>query len=60
MKRLAITPLRKVIITDEDSKGDIVQEVTEDFKRCVVRFASESREFEIGGMKFKVTCEKID
>lgn len=60
MKRLAMTPLRKVFIKDEYTTVDTLQEVTEDFKRCVVRFASESHEFEVDGMKFKVTCERID
>lgn len=33
-------------------------DITEDFKRCVVQYCKESVEFEIDGMKFRVTCEK--
>jgi hypothetical protein len=29
--------------------------VTEDFKRCVVQYCSESVEFEVDGMKFRAT-----
>jgi len=35
-------------------------DVTEDFKRCVVLYCSETVEFEVDGMKFKAACERID
>lgn len=35
-------------------------DVTEDFKRCVVTYCSEIVEFEVDGMRFKATCERID
>jgi hypothetical protein len=34
--------------------------VTEDFLRCVVLRCSESTEFEVDGMRFRATCERID
>lgn len=36
------------------------QDITTDFKRCVVMYCSESVEFEVDGMKFKATCERIE
>lgn len=63
--RLGISP-----ITDNVYAGTIKenryewhegkQDVTEDFKRCIVHFCTESVEFEIDGMKFKATCERVD
>lgn len=38
---------------------DVENEVTEDFLRCVVVYCSESAEFELDGMKFKATCERV-
>lgn len=38
---------------------DRKQDVTEDFKRCVVSYCNESVEFEVDGMKFRVTCERV-
>lgn len=35
------------------------EEVSNSYKRSVVHFASEENIFEIDGMKFKVTCERI-
>lgn len=40
----------------EEGKKD----VTEDFRRCVVHFCSESVEFEVDGMKFYATCERME
>lgn len=37
-----------------------VQNVTEDFLRCVVWKCTEQIEFEIDGMKFRATCERIE
>ncbi|EXX79715.1 hypothetical protein RirG_002850 [Rhizophagus irregularis DAOM 197198w] len=34
-------------------------DVTETFLRCVVRYCTESVEFEVDGMRFKATCERI-
>ncbi len=36
------------------------QDVTRDFRRCVVSYCSESVEFEVDGMRFKATCERIN
>lgn len=36
------------------------QDVTEDFKKLIVQYCSESVEFEVNGMKFRATCERID
>ncbi|MGG2091354.1 hypothetical protein AB1283_01130 [Bacillus sp. S13(2024)] len=35
-------------------------DITEDFKRCIVQYCTESVEFEVDGMKFKATCERIE
>lgn len=35
-------------------------DVTETFLRCIVRYCSESVEFEVDGMRFKATCERIE
>lgn len=36
------------------------ENVTESFRRCVVLYCSESAEFEVDGMKFRATCERIE
>ena len=36
------------------------KDVTTDFRRCVVQFCTESVEFEVDGIKFKATCERIE
>ncbi|MCR8641490.1 hypothetical protein NV379_02360 [Paenibacillus sp. N1-5-1-14] len=38
---------------------DRVADVTKDFYRCVIKVCSEEVEFEVDGMRFKVTCERI-
>lgn len=63
--RLGMSPLTKRVYAGhikangyEWKEGK--KDVTEDFKRCVVQYCSESVEFEVDGMKFKATCERID
>ena len=36
------------------------EDISKSFKRAVVHFASEESVFEVDGMKFKVTCERIE
>lgn len=35
------------------------EEVSDSYKRSIVHFASEFNTFEVDGMKFKVSCERI-
>lgn len=35
------------------------QDVTDDFKRCIVLYCSESVKFEVDGMIFEARCERI-
>jgi len=62
--RLGISVATKKAYVGELDKLGIFKsgsiEVTEDFKRSVVYFCSESIEFEVDGMKFKATCERIE
>lgn len=63
--RLGISP-----ITDQIYVGRIKengyewekdkQNITEDFRRCLVNYCSESVVFEVDGLKFRATCEVID
>lgn len=68
VKRLIVSGfIDKVFVADQ--VGEFKQEslnrytnrtdVTEDFYRCVVRRCSEEVEFEVDGMRFKATCERI-
>lgn len=62
--RLGISPITNTVYAGRIKKNSYEwqegkQNVTEDFKICVVRFCSESVEFEVEGMKFKATCERI-
>ena len=62
--RLAMSPITKVIyagkIKPNGREWASKTNVTEDFLRCVVNRCSESTEFEVDGMKFRATCERID
>ena len=62
--RLGITAVSKKAIVGELDKFGMFKparsnDLTEDFKRCIVTYCSESVEFEVDGMKFKATCERI-
>lgn len=63
--RLGSSPLTKRIYAGRIKKSGYEwaegkQDVTEDFHRCVVIQCSESKEFEVDGMKFRATCERIE
>lgn len=63
--RVAMSPLTRRIYAGKmkangrEWSGDKV-DVTEDFLRCVVWRCSESTEFEVDGMKFRATCERVE
>ncbi|MFO1442866.1 hypothetical protein KDN24_06510 [Bacillus sp. Bva_UNVM-123] len=40
--------------------GHKVTDITESFLRCVARYCTEEVEFEVDGMKFRATCERIE
>jgi hypothetical protein len=60
--RIGMSPLTRNIYAGEIEndmwKGEKM-DVTEDFLRCVVRYCTEEVEFEVDGMRFKATCERI-
>jgi hypothetical protein len=63
--RLAMSPITKNVYAGQiKSNGyeweEGKQDVSEDFKRCVVNYCSESEVFWVDNMKFKVTCERIN
>lgn len=65
--RLGLSPLTKnAYVARMKDNGRYLEvtgnktDVTTDFKRCVVNYCSEVVEFEVDGMKFKATCERID
>lgn len=61
--KLGFSHITKKVHTGKENKiglFEIDMDVTEDFKRCVVLFCTESVEFEVDGMKFRSTCERID
>ena len=47
------------IETIVNSRVQARENVSDSYKRSVVQFASEENVFEVDGMKFKVTCERI-
>jgi hypothetical protein len=62
--RIAMSPITKRVYAGRikpngyEWAGDKT-DVTTDFLRCVVNHCSESTEFEVDGMKFRATCERI-
>jgi hypothetical protein len=63
--RLAMSPITKEIYAGKIKSNGIEwsgqkTNVTTDFLRCVVMRFSESMEFEVDGMKFRATCERIE
>lgn len=62
--RLSISPVTKNVYVGEVDEYGIFKfnrsDVTEDFKRCVVQYCSEVVEFEVDGMRFRATCERIE
>jgi len=58
---IGINAYKEVFISREDGESLFNRkDVTEQFKSCVVKYCSESKIFEVQGMKFKATCERID
>lgn len=69
MKRLLVNGYKdKITIVEQAGYHELsslnsyeqIADVTDDFYRCVVSYCSEQVEFMIDGMKFKVTCERIE
>ncbi|MFD0587751.1 hypothetical protein ACFQZE_07030 [Paenibacillus sp. GCM10027627] len=69
MKRLFTNGFNdKVLITEQEGNHELHSlnkytnqvDVTEDFCRCIVRYCSEEVEFVVDGMRFRVTCERIE
>lgn len=63
--RLGMSPLTEHIYAGRLKKNGVEwqagkQDVTEDFKRCVVLYCSESTEFEVDGMRFKAKCKRVE
>lgn len=62
--RLAVSVVTKNVYVGELDNFGIFKfdrvDVTDDFKRCIVDYCSGTVEFEIDGMRFKATCERID
>lgn len=56
---LVISPISNKIYLKDLNTTELV-DITEDFKRCVVMYCSESIEFKVDGMKFRATCERIE
>ncbi|WP_096436452.1 DUF7446 family protein [Alteribacter populi] len=60
--RIGVSPLTENVYAGEiinDMWVGDKQDVTEDFKRCVVNYCTKVVEFEVDGMKFKATCERV-
>ncbi|MEX3625387.1 DUF7446 family protein [Viridibacillus arvi] len=61
--RLVISTVTKNVYAGELDENGLFKfnraDVTDDFKRCIVHYCSESVDFEIDGMKFRATCERI-
>lgn len=62
--RLGVSPVTKKVYAGKLDEYGIFEfdrtDVTEDFKRCVVIYCSEVVEFEVDGMRFRATCERIE
>lgn len=61
--RLSLSPFTEEVYAGENVNGsfnDNKANVTVDFRRLVVGYCSEVKEFEVDGMKFRATCERID
>ncbi|MEB5480863.1 hypothetical protein P8825_14955 [Shouchella clausii] len=61
--RLGLSPLTEEVYAGEPVSGSFTDNkvnVTNDFRRLVVTYCSEEKEFEVDGMKFRATCERID
>lgn len=63
MIRLGLNAYKEVLISkhvEGEMPPQTLQNVTEDFLRCVVWKCSEQIEFEVDGMRFKAACERIE
>jgi hypothetical protein len=61
--RLGMNAFKDILITEHKENELLpttMQNVNEDFYRCVVQKISEVKEFEVDGMKFRATCERIE
>lgn len=56
---LVISPISNKIYLKDLNTAKLV-DITEDFKRCIVMYCLESIEFEVDGIKFRATCERIE
>jgi hypothetical protein len=62
--RLGLSPLTQKVYAGQIKQNGYEwkqgkTDVTEDFVRCVVQYCSEEVEFEVDGMRFRATCERI-
>lgn len=62
--RLTLSPLtNNAYVAKMKPQGSglvAIEDVTEDFLRCIVRYCSDKVEFIVEDMRFRATCEKIE
>lgn len=60
-KRIAVGLNKDNIYLEETTHNQVTsrEDISDSFKRSIVQFASEEHCFEVDGMKFKATCERI-